>query len=91
MVLGPALNITRSPLCGRNFEYYSEDPYLASHMAGAFIKGVQSRHVGTSPKHFLANNQEHRRMSSSSEVDERTLREIYLAAFEAVSYTHLAF
>ena len=82
VVLGPALNIKRSPLCGRNFEYYSEDPYLASQMAGAFIKGVQSRHVGTSPKHFLANNQEHRRMSSSSEVDERTLREIYLAAFE---------
>ena len=82
VILGPAVNIKRSPLCGRNFEYYSEDPYLTSEMAGALIEGIQSKHIGTSIKHFLANNQEHRRMSSSSEVDERTLREIYLAAFE---------
>lgn len=82
VILGPAVNIKRSPLCGRNFEYYSEDPYLTSEMAGSLIEGIQSRNVGTSIKHFLANNQEHRRMSSSSEIDERTLREIYLAAFE---------
>ena len=82
VVLGPAVNIKRSPLCGRNFEYFSEDPYLAGEISAAFINGVQSRNVGTSIKHFAANNQEHRRMSSSSNVDERTLREIYFPAFE---------
>ncbi len=82
VLLGPAVNIKRSPLCGRNFEYYSEDPYVASETAKAFIQGVQSKQVGVSIKHFYANNQEHRRMSSTSDMDERTAREIYLAAFE---------
>lgn len=82
VILGPGANIKRSPLCGRNFEYFSEDPYLSTEMASAHIKGVQSRGVGTSLKHFALNNQEHRRMSTSAEVDERTLREIYLASFE---------
>ncbi|MBQ8094505.1 MAG: glycoside hydrolase family 3 C-terminal domain-containing protein [Clostridia bacterium] len=81
--LGPAINIKRSPLCGRNFEYMSEDPYLAGEMAVDLIKGIQSRNIGVSVKHFAANDQEHRRMSSDSVVDERTLREIYLPAFEA--------
>ena len=82
VVLGPAVNIKRSPLCGRNFEYFSEDPFLAGRMATAMIQGVQSRNVGTSIKHFALNSQEHRRMSSSSDADERTIREIYFPAFE---------
>ncbi len=82
VVLGPAVNIKRSPLCGRNFEYFSEDPYLAGRMATAIIQGIQSRDIGTSIKHFALNSQEHRRMSSSSDADERTIREIYFPAFE---------
>lgn len=81
-ILGPAANIKRSPLCGRNFEYFSEDPYLATEIAAAHIQGVQSQNIGTSLKHYFANNQEYRRLTSSSEIDERTQREIYLAAFE---------
>lgn len=82
VILGPAMNIKRSPLCGRNFEYFSEDPLVSTELAAAYINGVQSRNVGASPKHFLANNQEHYRLTGTSDVDERTLREIYLASFE---------
>lgn len=84
VVLGPGVNIKRSPLCGRNFEYFSEDPWLAGELATAMVRGIQGAGVGTSLKHFAANNQEHDRMLVSAEVDERTLREIYLPAFERV-------
>ncbi|MFQ7753432.1 MAG: glycoside hydrolase family 3 C-terminal domain-containing protein [Acutalibacteraceae bacterium] len=82
VLLGPAANIKRSPLCGRNFEYLSEDPYLTGELAASYIDGVQSQNVGVSLKHFAVNNQEYHRMSSDSVVDERALREIYLAGFE---------
>lgn len=82
VLLGPGCNIKRSPLCGRNFEYFSEDPYLASQIAAAHIKGVQSMGIGTSLKHFACNNQETRRMTCSANMDERTFFEIYAAAFE---------
>ena len=82
VVLGPGLNIKRSPLCGRNFEYYSEDPYHAGKMAAALVKGIQSYGISACPKHFAVNSQELRRMAMNSVVDERTLREIYLTGFE---------
>ena len=84
VLLGPNVNIQRTPLAGRNFEAYSEDPYLAGRIGVGFVKGVQSQGVGTSPKHFVANEQELERLRSSSNMDERTLREIYLAPFETI-------
>ncbi|GCE51060.1 beta-glucosidase [Thermosporothrix hazakensis] len=84
VVLGPGINIKRTPLGGRNFEYYSEDPVLAGELGTAFVRGVQSQGVGTSLKHYACNNQEFERMSISADVDTRTLREIYLAGFERV-------
>ena len=82
VVLGPAVNIKRSPLCGRNFEYFSEDPYHAGKMAAAYVRGIQSKGIAACPKHFAANSQELRRMANDSVVDERTFREIYTTGFE---------
>src|SRR5512147_583229 len=82
VLLGPGNNMKRTPLCGRNFEYFSEDPFLAGEMASSLINGIQSKGVGTSLKHFAANNQEYERFVISAAIDERTLRGIYLPAFE---------
>ena len=82
VLLGPGLNIKRSPLCGRNFEYFSEDPYLAGKMAASYVRGIPSKDVYACPKHFAVNSQERRRMAMNAVVDERSLREIYLTGFE---------
>ena len=84
VILGPGINIKRSPLCGRNFEYFSEDPIVSGAFGAALVTGIQSQGVGSSLKHFAANNQEHDRMRVSSDVDARPLREIYLRGFERV-------
>ena len=84
VLLGPGLNVQRSPLCGRDFEYFSEDPILAGRMAAAYVRGIQKNGISVCPKHFAVNSQELRRMASDSVLDERTLRELYLTGFEIV-------
>lgn len=83
-MLGPAINIKRSPLCGRNFEYISEDPYLTGILGSEYVKGMQSQNIGACVKHFAVNNQENRRRTIDAIIDERTLREIYLKAFQMI-------
>ena len=82
--MGPAVNLKRHPLCGRNFEYFSEDPVLSGELGAAYVEGVQSAGVAATPKHFIANNQEKGRFTTSSEMDERTMRELYLKPFERI-------
>ena len=84
LVLGPGLNIKRNPRCGRNFEYYSEDPYLAGKLGASYVKGIQSNGIGSCIKHYACNNQEERRLASNSVMDLRTLREIYTTGFEII-------
>ena len=87
MLLGPGINMKRSPLCGRDFEYFSEDPFLAGRLGAAYVSAAQGEDVAVSLKHFAANNQETNRQTSNSQIDERALREIYLSAFEYVVKT----
>lgn len=89
LVLGPGANLKRNPLCGRNFEYFSEDPYLAGKLAAGFIRGAQAQGISTSLKHFAANSQELSRFTSDSVIDDRTLRELYLTAFERAAMSCL--
>ena len=88
ILLGPGINIKRNPLCGRNFEYFSEDPYLTGRLATVLVNAIQSKGIGCSLKHFAVNNQEEKRLIMNAIVDERALFEIYLRAFEMVTLNH---